>query len=67
LLAHKQGQLINETLQPPTYMRKDAKARETLANMINYGNSMALVKVNEKTDWTEGNILEGQPLEIEYN
>ena len=67
LLAHKQGQLINETLQPPTYMRKEVKARETLANMINYGNSMALVKVNEKTDWTEGNILEGQPLEIEFN
>lgn len=42
-----------------------------LANMINYGNSAALVKVNDNVNtdnnWTEGNMLEGQPLEIEYN
>ena len=44
-----------------------------MQNMINYGNSRALVLVNEKntikeeTAWREGNMLEGQPLKIEFN
>jgi hypothetical protein len=41
--------------------------------MINYGNSRALVTVNEKNtikeenEWREGNVLEGEPLKIEFN
>jgi len=41
--------------------------------MINYGNSRALVLVNEKNaineenEWKEGNLLEGEPLKIELN
>jgi hypothetical protein len=41
--------------------------------MINYGNSRALVIVNEKNtikeenEWREGNVLEGEPLKIEFN
>lgn len=41
--------------------------------MINYGNSRALVLINEKNTikeenaWREGDLIEGQPLKIEFN
>lgn len=51
LLEQKGGQLINETLNPPTYLRRGTgnKTREQqrmlMTNMNNYGNSNALVQV----------------------
>ena len=98
LLDQKGGQLINEHLNPPAYLRRTANTRSTrvgtnsmgsrgtagssaFANMVNYGNSKALVQVNEnrpgnaadgvpgvKSAWGQtGTMLEGQPLAIEYN
>ena len=98
LLDQKAGQLINEHMNPPAYLRRTANTRSTrvgtnsigsrgtagssaFANMVNYGNSKALVQVNEnrpgnptdgvppiKSAWGQtGTMLEGQPLAIEYN
>ena len=96
LLDQKGGQLVNELLNPPAYLRKSTGAGSTrvgtnsvgtrgttgvsgaFSNMVNYGNSKALVQVNErrpqnpdgpvKSAWGQtGTMLEGQPLAIEYN
>ena len=78
--------LVNETQNPPSYLRRTTGQKTTRGsttrattggmqfnNMINYGNSRALVHVNDSRAefnkaWGQtGTVLEGQPLAIKYN
>lgn len=67
------GQLVNESLNPPTYLKgsrtKTApESNQLFQNMMNYGQSKGLVQVAEANTY-QGNdpFVLGKPLAIEFN
>jgi hypothetical protein len=75
LSERKNGQLINESLNPPQYMRgarmrtapADGGNQSLFTNMMNYGQSKGLVQVQEPNMYKgDDPYVLGKPLAIEF-
>jgi hypothetical protein len=65
------GQLVNESINPPSYLRSSkpkSDANTIFSNMVNYGLTKGLVQVDEpKYHDSADPYVQGKPVTIEYD